>query len=371
MLKQWCMASGYLSIFLMPALLGLGAWFDRPYLAFGTAMLLFPLARLIFGAYRQADTTVWHERAATLLDRLPALYAVAALGSMAVVNVRLHDGAAGESTTYAVGIGLSAWITMLFALCPAHELIHRREARDTMVGSFVAGLAGYPALAHEHLIHHGRFGDTARAEWPRLGESVWRFALRRVRRIIAELGAVAISARHVGPGRRSARNICSASAITLATWSAFTVAGGLSGFLIYLGVVIGVTFGFQVITYLQHWGLGDDNVADAAARQLAWEEDCQFQAWVTLHISFHQAHHQSPRVPYYRLGMADDSPRQPAGYVLLMLLCMIPGLWRRLMLPALAHWQQQPSKPWSSGRKLTCFAFYAAEGAVVTEVSRN
>jgi hypothetical protein len=104
--------------------------------------------------------------------------------------------------------------------------------------------------------------------------------------------------------------------------------------------------------------LGDDQLSDASSQQYGWEDDCLFQAWITLHISFHQAHHHESRTPFYRLGPMPNSPRHPAGYVVLMVLCLFPGVWRRLMLPALKHWREQPQQPRSPGRHLSCFALY-------------
>jgi hypothetical protein len=46
MSRQWFSALGYLSIFLMPALLLIGAIEDSPWLAFGVVALVFPLARV-------------------------------------------------------------------------------------------------------------------------------------------------------------------------------------------------------------------------------------------------------------------------------------------------------------------------------------
>ena len=50
MSRQWFSAVGYLSIFLMPALFLIGAMTDKPWLAFGVVVLVFPLARVAFGA---------------------------------------------------------------------------------------------------------------------------------------------------------------------------------------------------------------------------------------------------------------------------------------------------------------------------------
>lgn len=352
--SQLLLATGYLSIFLMPALLALGIWSEHPYLAFGTAMLVFPLARGVFGPYPEHAPIIWNERIATLLDRLPMVYCIVLLMLVLLVLALINAGAA-ETPAKALGIGLSLWMTMLFATCPAHELIHRRDPREARAGRLLAGLAGYPVLAMEHLIHHTRFGDTERAEWPRVNESVWQFAGRRLYRLADKL----LLRRH--GSHLSNSQVRDSAVVTLAMLAAFTFAGGWAGFLIYLGVIVGVTFGVQVMTYLQHWGLGDDSLAEASSRQYGWEDDCLFQAWVTLHISFHQAHHEFSRLPYYRVTVTPDSPRQPAGYVILMLVCLFPRLWRRLMQPALDHWKRQPLQPRSSGRRLTCFALYGGE----------
>jgi fatty acid desaturase len=354
--QQLLLAGGYLSVFLVPALLIAGLEIGHPILAFGVVMLAFPLARILFGDY-PAATVLWREWIATCLDRLPVAYGVFLLGT---VIVALHWLAAGgaDSASTAIAFGLSLWMTMLFATCPAHELLHRRSRLDARVGRWIAGIAGYPILGHEHLTHHMRSGNIEAAEWPRVDESVWQFSSRRALaawRSAVERDRVLNARRRVGPLRGELAEAC---LVTLGSWTAFTIAGGWAGFAIYGGVMVGVTFGVQIITYLQHWGLGTDNVAKARETPYAWEDTCRFQAWVTLHLSFHQAHHRSSALPYYRLRTAAGAPRPPAGYVVLMVLCLFPRLWRQLMLPALAYWKRQPSTALVQGRRLTCFNFY-------------
>ena len=348
---QWAAASGYLLILLLPALLVVGAWLNVPVLTFATVLLVFPLARAVFGGARPQPATLWSKGVATFLHRLPVAYA----GFLWVALVVFLLGLAlrpPTSALNALGAGLSLWATLLFATGVAHDLIHRRDRRDAKVGSFIAALAGYPLFAFEHLSHHARAGDTELAEWPRVDESVWGFALRRVRRIAS---AIAAQPAEFGTGtgtgtgtsaeyRNSAsvrHSAYAAAAVTLATWAAFTVVAGSTGFFVYGGAIAGVTFAMQLSTYLQHWGLGDDSVADAANKHFAWEGDCLFQSWTTLNLSFHHAHHRASREPYYRIGIAPDSPRLPAGYVVLMFVCFVPPLWRKVMLPVLAQWKSQ------------------------------
>lgn len=362
-MKHWLAAAGYLAIFLMPTLLVIGALMDQPWLAIGVVVLVFPLARLAFGALPRAPE--WPEGVATFLEQLPVVYAAvvppAVLVALALAQALGPESGLGEFA----GLSLSLWMTMLFGTCVAHELIHRRGRRQALLGHLLAGFCGYPALGAEHLAHHARPGDTRRAEYPRRAESVWSFACRRVRRIGRELFGPAASVwgrRTSTPTSQGTRIALTATAVT---WASFAVVGGVAGAVLYALTVAGVTFGIQLITYIQHWGLGDDSVPDRVSYGRGWEDDCRFQAWVTLGISLHDVHHHDSRRPYYRIHLSPDSPRLPAGYVLLMFASLVPWIWRRVMAEAFQHWLSAPASPRSAGRHLTCFGVHR-EGAAPT-----
>jgi len=357
MSNQWLRAALGLSMFVVPALLVIGIAIDTPILAFAIVMFVFPFMRRIVGKIQPDDPPIWNEGIATLLDRLPLIYAAVLSACIAVVLGHLASDAE-PSAGQAVGLGLSLWMLMLFATCVAHELTHRRDLRQAMVGQCVAGVAGYPLLGSEHLRHHARAGDTSGAEWPRVGESVWRFAGRRARRVFVDAYGARSAIWRPGASGRHVWGLRLATLVALITASLFAVAGGLAGLAIYLGAAIAVTFGMQLFTYIQHWGLGDDRQGDRSSHGYGWEDDCRLQAWMTLGISLHHSHHQSTYRPYYSATLAGDSPRLPAGYVVLMVICLFPRLWRAAMRPALEHWERSPNDPRSPGRNLTCFNMY-------------
>ena len=182
MIRQWFSAVGYLSIFLMPVLFLIGAIADSPWLAFGVVVLVFPLARVAFGALPATGAPEWNETVATFLDRLPLAYA-ATLPICLVAGLTVADTPLSGDAVALLGFGLSLWMTLLFGTCVAHELIHRRDKNQAMLGHLLAGICGYPALGMEHLGHHARPGDTRLAEYPLKAESVWAFAGRRMWRI--------------------------------------------------------------------------------------------------------------------------------------------------------------------------------------------
>jgi fatty acid desaturase len=354
-IRQALSAAGYLAIFLMPALLVLGAEAGVPWLAFGVVVTVFPLMRVIFGAL-PAQPPRWSEQLATGLDALPLcfppVYGVCVLWA-------LYRVATSGATAWGwLGFGLSLWMTSLFATCVAHELLHRRSPWQSKTGHALAGVLGYPVLGAEHLAHHARPGDSARAEVPRFDESVWHFSARRLRRIAVEfLGPRA--AVWAGQGGQLSPRLRIALVSTLIGAAAFGVIGGVPGLALFVAVSAGVAFGIQLITYLQHWALDTDALGERVAFGRGWEEDCRFQAWITLNISVHDGHHLQARLPYYRLALAADSPRLPASYVLLMFLSLVPRAWFAVMRPALAHWLRSPTTPLSAGRSLTCFGIMA------------
>lgn len=354
LVRQWLGAAGYLSIFLMPALFLIGTATGKTWLAFGIIVIAFPIARIVFGALPAAGAPEWHESVATFLDRLPLAYA-AALPVCVVSALAFADASIATDGLALAGVGLSLWMTLLLGTCAAHELIHRRNRRQTLVGSLLAGFCGYPMLAMEHLAHHARPGDTYLAEYPLRTESLWQFTARRIVRVTAEVlgwSSALWSTREPKPALDRTRVALMGTALAAL---GFAAAGGLLGLLLYLGMIVAVAFGIQLITYIQHWGLGQDSVPDRIAYGRGWEDDCRFQAWVTLSVSLHDHHHRDSRMPYYRLDLSPDSPRLPAGYVLLMFASLVRPLWLTMMRPALVRWLLEPASPLSAGRRITCF----------------
>lgn len=349
-------AAGFLFILLPPALLALGAATGKPYLAAGAVFMVFPLMRLVFGALPSSAPHLqprWPAWVASTLYWLPVAYVPWLLAALAVVLMHM----AGQPPTAITLLGhlLSLWVTMVFAGCVAHELIHRREPVQRLLGHLLAGLAGYPCFAQDHLRHHRRPGNTAAAEWPLLTDSVWRYAAKRLPRVLASAYGPSGDAWLGRANHPAVVGLRVALAATVATAAAFAATAGARGLALYLTLAGLLAFSVQLITYLQHWGLGDDHIPEAAAKELGWEDDCRFQAWLTLNLSLHHVHHQSPGAPYPTLLPHPASPRLPAGYVVLMFLVLVPDAWRAAMREPLYQWITAPQKSTSGKRRLTCF----------------
>lgn len=332
-------AFGYLVIFVPLTLLVLGQIVGPPWLAFFAIFCVGPFSRFVLGNTSE-QPTFWSERTASILDVLPAIFAVFAIVAFGFSIALVEKSGFGADPLW---FGVSLWTCCFFAVVVAHELIHQKGWRRQM-GGFLAGAAGYPWLAHEHLMHHSVSGNVELAEWPRLNESVWRFAARRTRRVFRS----ALQCNAMQAAKRDRHPFFGGLADSLLGTSLMAVgfgwAAGVGGVLLYAAVVVGVHFGVQAVTYLQHWGLGDDSIADADENRYAWEDRCRFQGWLMLNMALHQTHHRDSRLPFYRVVPQTGSPRLPAGYVILLLASFMPPIWRWLMVPVLRAWKIDPNR---------------------------
>lgn len=344
---------GYFAILLPPAVLVGSIQYGHPWATFACFVLASPITRLVFGVYRPRPLET-SERASSILFGLPALHLVVLATCLPIAAFQLG----AEKVTGSPGLTgftFSLWTTMIFGTFPAHEMLHRRSRTSAIAGSTAAGMCGYPILGLEHAAHHARPGDSHHPEWPRADESVWSFAWRRLPDAIASAVHGDSGMRISGAWPPLVRPLTAGVFGTLLSAAAFFALSGTRGLVLYCCAALSVFLSMQIMTYVQHWGLGEDSVADAAGRELAWEDDCLMQAWITLNSSFHMAHHREAEAPYYFIQPSSDAPRQPGCYVVMLVACLCPAVWRRFMVPVLDAFANSRSLVCEPGRRVLCF----------------
>lgn len=346
-------ALGYLTILIPPALVPMSLMMGAPALALIGLILIAPLLRVIFGDANDSPPE-WSESIASLLHWLPVAGALTYVGATVAALIILNGAMVPNGAL--AWFGSSLWAGFLFGSCVAHELVHRSNVLSRNVGRVLSGLIGYPFLEHEHSAHHLHNGSADAAESARLDESVWSFTFRRLAAVMSKAreNDMLMAARR---GNRLAGGLPLSLAAMVATAIGFTWAAGPAGLIMYVLVACAVAWAIQAINYIQHWGLDREGSGDVHVADLGWEDHCRLQSWLTLGISFHQAHHRSSSVPYYRLQPTQDSPKAPAGYVVLFFASLVPPVWRALMAPALLRWQRAPHTQRTAGRTLLCLKF--------------
>jgi alkane 1-monooxygenase len=352
-MRQWLSVASYLAMFIPIVVMIAGHEMGFSWAQVVMFFVVFPVIRVVTGEVGAAQPE-WTEAGAKVLDALPVAYAVVFVGTYAWVLQALSE-AGLKSSSDNVGFVLGLLVTVALGLCVAHALAHSRERRERRLGSFMMALYGYPFFRAEHMAHHAMPRHVEAGHCPGVSESMIGFALRRLWRVPKE--AIDWS---TGMMARSERQQVLDSmwflyAVSAASLVAMTWAGGAYGAAVFLVVALGVQMLNSFVAYIQHWGLGIDNGIDGGIRaQVGWEDRCRMQALTTLNLSLHQHHHERPSIPYFRLEQTTNGPLLPAGYGVMVLIGLVPPLWRKSMLPRLEAWKKDPLGQEGAGRGLYC-----------------
>ncbi len=354
-MKQWLGVAGYLAMFLPVVVLVAGHTIGFEWAPVVLFFGVYPLIRLLTGEVKDKQP-LWTEAASRTLAAMPVVYAACFLGVYAWV---LHEFAAadGRSTADNVGFTVSIVVTVALGSCVSHALVHCRGAIQRRLGSLMMALYGYPFFRAEHMAHHAMPRHVDAAHCPRVHESMWWFAIRRLWKVPME----AMDWSRGVQARAGHTNVIDSlgfwCGVSVASLAAMTWAGGWYGAISFVVFAVLLPMLNSFVAYIQHWGLGVDNGQPGGIRkQVGWEDRCRMQALTTLNLSLHQHHHERPNDAYFRLEPSDRGPVLPAGYSVMVLIALVPPLWRRLMMPRLEGWKTKPLVQKGAGKGLYCVA---------------
>jgi alkane 1-monooxygenase len=98
------------------------------------------------------------------------------------------------------------------------------------------------------------------------------------------------------------------------------------------------------VNYLEHYGLkrgkrDDGERYERTQPEHSWNSDNVSSNVLLYHLQRHSDHHAHPTRRFQTLRHFDEAPELPSGYATMILLAVIPPLWRRVMDPRLvAHY---------------------------------
>jgi alkane 1-monooxygenase len=248
-------------------------------------------------------------------------------------------------------IGLAVTVAMVsgIAINTAHELGHKRDSLERWLSRVALAQSGYGHFFIEHNRgHHVRVATPEDPASARLGESFFAFLPRTVSgslRSAWELEAVRL--RRLGRGPWSVRNdILGAWAMTVVLFGALVAVFGV---VVLPYLIIQAVLGFsllEVVNYLEHYGLlrqkRDDGRYERTRPEHSWNSNSSASNVLLYHLQRHSDHHANPIRRYQALRHVDEAPQLPTGYAGMILLAVIPPLWRRVMdHRVLAHYHGQ------------------------------
>lgn len=318
-------------------------WLYGPFLVFG----IFPLLDLAIGmdARNPPDSVIkWLEqdryyRWCTYLY-LPIQYAGLIFACWLWSNGQL-------SVLDSIGLALTVAMVSGIAINTAHELGHKRASLERWLSRVALAQSGYGHFFIEHNRgHHVRVATPEDPASARLGESFYRFLPRTVigsLRSAWDLERVRLARLERSPW--STRNdILGAWAMTVVLFAALSLGFGVVVLpYLLLQAVIGFSL-LEVVNYLEHYGLRrqkrDDGRYERTRPEHSWNSNSAASNVLLYHLQRHSDHHANPIRRYQALRHVDDAPQLPTGYAGMILLAVIPPIWRRVMdHRVLAHYE--------------------------------
>jgi alkane 1-monooxygenase len=324
------------------------AWWLTPVVVFG----LIPVIDLLLGDDRRnpPEEAVPRLAADGYYRWLTYLYLPAQYAALVICcAVWTRDdlpvvGAAGLVVTVGVVNGI--------AINTAHELGHKRERVERWLSKVALAPAAYGHFHVEHNRgHHVRVATPEDPASSRLGESFWAFWPRTVLGSLRSAWRLETSRfRLRGRSPWTYRNdVLNAWAMTVALYAALAALFGPAVLpFLALQAVVGFSL-LEVVNYLEHYGLARQRTATGRYEKVdarhSWNSDRTVTNVFLFQLQRHSDHHANPLRRYQTLRSFDSSPQLPAGYATMIVVALVPPLWRRVMdHRVLAHYGGDPGR---------------------------
>lgn len=249
-------------------------------------------------------------------------------------------------------IGLAVTVGFIggLGINTAHELGHKKESHERWLSKIALAQSAYGHFYIEHNRgHHVRVATPDDPASSRLGESFYRFLPRTV------IGSL-VSAWNLERRRyhrrgsnpiRLGNDVLNAWLMTALLWALMIIwLGPVTLPYLLIQAVIAIAL-LEAVNYLEHYGMlrqivgvaGKERYERVEARH-SWNSNHITTNVLLYHLQRHSDHHAHPTRRYQALRDADDAPALPTGYAGMILLALVPPLWRRVMDPrVIDHYQ--------------------------------
>nr|WP_165944602.1 alkane 1-monooxygenase [Saccharopolyspora terrae] len=245
-------------------------------------------------------------------------------------------------------IGLAVTIGCIggIGINTAHELGHKKESHERWLSKIALAQSFYGHFYIEHNRgHHVRVATPEDPASARVGENFYRFWPRTV------WGSLT-SAWHLEKKRYARRgqhpfrignDVLNAWVMSAVLWGGLLAWLGI-GILPYLLVQAVVGFSLlEVVNYMEHYGMlrrrtGPDGTGryERVLPSHSWNSNNIATNVLLYHLQRHSDHHANPTRRYQTLRDYEESPVLPTGYAGMILIAMVPAIWRRVMDPRVA-----------------------------------
>ena len=247
-----------------------------------------------------------------------------------------------------VGIAISIGCIGGIGINTAHELGHKREADERWLSKIALAQSWYGHFYIEHNRgHHVRVATPEDPASSRMGESFYRFWPRTVVGSLRSAWGLE-KRRYARRGQhpfRLGNDVLNAWLMSAVLWAVMIawLGIGIAPYLV-LQAVIGFSL-LEIVNYMEHYGMlrqkvgvGERQRYERVDPSHSWNSNNIATNVLLYHLQRHSDHHANPTRRYQTLRDYAESPVLPTGYAGMIVLGLIPPLWRRVMDPrVVAH----------------------------------
>jgi alkane 1-monooxygenase len=266
------------------------------------------------------------------------------------------------STLDRVGLAVTVGFIAGLGINTAHELGHKREPVERWLAKVALAQSGYGHFYIEHNRgHHVRVATPVDPASSRMGENFYQFWPRSV--VGGARSAWSLEAKRLARRQQSAlrlgNDVLTAWLMTLVLFGTVVLWLGVAVLpYLVLQAVIGFTL-LEAVNYLEHYGLLRQRVGAPGHERFerveprhSWNSNNIATNVLLYHLQRHSDHHANPTRRYQALRNYDEAPALPTGYAGMILIALVPALWRRVMDPrVVAHYSGDVSLANVSPRK--------------------
>ncbi|GBE64643.1 alkane 1-monooxygenase [Mycobacterium sp. MFM001] len=254
----------------------------------------------------------------------------------------LWAGGGWLTMTFVDKLGLMATVGIIggVAINVAHELGHKRPQAEKRLSKLALVQSWYGHFFVEHNRgHHVRVATADDPASSRMGETLYFFIPRSVAggvrsawRLESERWARA------GQSRWTLKNdVLSAWLASFALFAVLTVWFGAVVVPWLIGQAVISFCLLEMVNYMEHYGLQRQKLPNGRYERVrashSWNSNTVIANVCLFHLQRHSDHHAHPLRRYQALRHTDEAPQFPGGYGTMLLLALLPPLWRRVMDP--------------------------------------
>lgn len=302
--------------------------------------VLIPLLDVLIGENRRNPTT---EEETSLSERRAFRFVTWACAPVQVLLVvwgayvvSHRSLGAVELTGFILSVGISSGA---LGINVSHELIHRVNNRfEPLLGRIMLATVCYLHWVIEHVRGHHRTvatpddpatalrGESFYAFWPRTVVGGFRSACR------IEADRLARQGMRPGGPRNAVHLYVALELVLMAALGWVFGWGAVFFFLAQSFVAVSL---LEAVNYLEHYGMERKRLEDGRYEKVAphhsWNASHRVTNYFLFNLQRHSDHHYRPNRRYQILRDFRKSPQLPNGYAGMVLLALVPTLWRRFM----------------------------------------